>query len=357
MDEIENLLLADPAFLDAGAAGLAASSADIDPTLRFFDQVRNAALEALDRGAPDGEAMSLIVMSASPREDAARIGKANRVADLNLHDPTHWQGKLIFAAAHGTTGWSFPLPYNDVGATFEWLEGQGFGEAPVAIAYFNNRILSCYPEGGMSDDKPINLTLPAAGKIVSMADIFEVLEDVQKNSLLTPMIGPPKFWNDPGEYIPGPEAERTIRWIVAAQLRSTFRPMQVDIEHVCRVGSVDIVITPPARPLDGPAHAAIIELKALKSFTSGKSPVSAYSNSKAVYKGHRQARAYRDTVAAELGIMAAFDLRKNKNEASNDAWPRARERYFAPDDANIDARIFPVYGTTDDAQEAAAQAA
>ena len=345
------------AFREGGAAGLAAASSDEDPTLRFFDNLRRAALASFDLGGPGQGAPSVFVLSRqTARSDARKIDPAaTRIIDINLRHPGEWEGKLIFTAAHGTGGWTLPLPENSADAAIDLLEANGFGDLPVAVVYPQQRALSCYQDGGISESAPIRLDLPAQVRAVTIAEIFEVLEDIRRNSLLTPQIGPPGFWADAPGYEPGPETERTIQWIVAAQLRSNFRPMIVDSEQEIALGRIDLVFTNPIPTEELPLHPAVIELKALKSKSNGGAAFSPSKNVKAVIKGMRQAKAYREEKSARYSVLGCFDLRRDKTDIlSAHLCVMARDRYFTDD--RVEAFVLPIYGTTDDAQEAAAVA-
>jgi hypothetical protein len=351
-------LVADLSFREGAAAGIAASPLEDNLALRFFDNLRRVALESMDRAAAAGAAPTVFVLSdRTARLDARAVdGAASRITDINLRTPTDWEGKLIFTAPHGTGGWAIPLPGGSVDAALDLLEEKGFGHLPIAIVYPQTRALSCYEEGGMSEAPPMNLDLPVHSKPVTIKDIFDVLEDVRRNSLLTPQIGPPGFWADAAGYEPGAEAERQIQWIVAAQLRSNFRPLMIDTEQITPLGRIDIVMTDPA-PADGnPLHPAIIELKALKSKSHGGAAFAESKNVKAILKGMRQAKSYREVKDAQYSVLGCYDMRNNKTDIlSVQLCVMARARYFQDD--RVDAFVFPVYGTSDDAQEEFAAAA
>ena len=78
-------------------------------------------------------------------------------------------------------------------------------------------------------------------------------------------------------------------------------------------------------------------------------------NVKAVIKGMRQAKAYREEKSARYSVLGCFDLRRDKTDIlSAHLCVMARDRYFT--DERVEAFVLPIYGTTDDAQEAAAVA-
>ncbi len=339
-------------FRDGGAAGLAAGSGDEDPILRFFDSVRNATLSAMDRHPGMATLPTIFVYSASSaRTDARRVNtSATRLIDLDLRSPAEWQGRLIFTAPHGYGGWAVDLPSGSVDEAFALLEQQGFEQTPVAVIYPDQRLLRCYQDGGVSERVPISLALPITARVVSIEDIMAVLEDVRHSSLLTPQIGPPGFWANAATYEPGPEAERTIQWIVAAQMRSLFRPLLVDTEQEIPLGRIDVLFTNP-RPTPGsPLHPALVELKALKSRSNGGAAFAPSKNIKAVIKGMRQAKSYREEKHATYSVLACFDLRQTKNDILAEPLCRAaRQKYFTDD--RVRDVVLPVYASTEEAQE------
>ncbi|MER8465690.1 hypothetical protein [Mesorhizobium sp. M1396] len=360
-DEFGAKLLQDPSFVAGAAEGLAASNVDEDPILSFFDRVRYTTLKSLDKAAAAGAgavggAPAILVLSERPQADAKAIDvNAHRLVDIDLKDPADWQGKLVICASHATAGWWIELPEGSVDQALELLNAHGLGHSPLAIVYPAARALSCFQDGGMSDEPPIKLDLPLNSRQVTLNDIFEVLEDVRKNSLLTPMIGPPKFWNDGPAYVPGEEAERQIQWIAAAQLRSNFRPLIVDTEQVTPVGRIDIVMTNTAGTGAAQQYPAIIELKALKSKTHAANKVPDSTNVKAILKGIRQAKAYRETKGANLGVMASFDMRATKTDILNEELCKLAVAKYITDE-RIAVYNFYVYGDTAHAQDEAAAA-
>ncbi|WP_421950105.1 hypothetical protein [Pelagibacterium sp.] len=360
MDELDIAqLIAEAAYREGGVAGLSASTTEENPTLRFFDNLRRAALESMDRAEGAGASPTVFVLSErSARQDARSVNAAaSRIVDINLRNPSDWEGKLIFTAPHGTSGWSIVLPEGSVDSAIDLLESAGFGHLPIAIIYPEQRALSCYHEGGISEVAPINLHLPAQSRTVTIKDIFDVLEDIRRNSLLTPQVGPPGFWADGPGYEPGAEAERHIQWVVAAQLKSNFRPLLVDTEQIIPLGRIDIVITNPSPTNESPLYPAVIELKALKSKSNGGAAFSETKNVRAVLKGMRQAKSYREVKQAKYSVLGCFDMRKDKNDILNlGLCVMARQRYFQDD--RVDAFVFPLYGSSEDAQEefAAAEA-
>jgi Holliday junction resolvase-like predicted endonuclease len=343
--------LEDQAFLAGGAAGLFAAEQEQDPILAFFDNLRRAMLESFDRSTAVAGPPSVFVFSGdNPRQTARDFDPSvSRITDINIKDPDDWQGKLVFAPKHGTNGWYVPLPDGSADAALELLESKGLGGLPVAIVYPEKRTLSCYKGGGTDDGEPIRLDLPAAVRKVTINDIFEVLEDVRKHGLLTPAKGPPGFWTDGANYVPGPESERHIQWIVQQQLRSNFRPILVDTEQETEVGRIDIVMT-DTNAAHGKLHPAIIELKALRSKTHNDNAVSATANLKAVVKGMRQAKAYRHAKQARYAVLACYDMRQVKTDMfALNVVVLAQAKYLTDDD--IKAFILPIYGLTDDAQD------
>ncbi|MEP6066044.1 MAG: hypothetical protein ABJ246_09425 [Paracoccaceae bacterium] len=344
-------LLSDAAFREGGAAGLAAASIDERPARQFFDNLRQAALSSIDCSGELGESPTVFVLSESSRQHAKGISDtAVRLTDIDLIQQTNWQGKLVFTGRHATAGWAIALPNGSTDEAIDLLEANGLGQLPVAIVYPQLRKLSCYEEGGATDDAPIRLDLPQTRRNVSLAEIFEVLEDVRRNCLLTPQIGPPGFWGNGGQYQPGPEAERTVQWIVQAQLRSNFRPHLVDVEQTIPEGRIDVLMTNREPSPELPLYPAVLELKVLKSKTQNGNPIANYKNERAVLKGLRQTKAYREAISARYSILGCFDMRQQKNDIlATNLCVMAVERYFTDD--RIAARVFPIYGSTDDAQE------
>src|SRR5437870_727341 len=123
-EELAEQLIGEAAYRAGGAAGLAAASADDDPTLRFFDNLRRATLESIDRADQLGAIPTVFVLSDGPaRVNARKVDpNATRLIDINLRQPQEWEGKLVFTAAHATGGWAVPLPEASADAAIDLLE-------------------------------------------------------------------------------------------------------------------------------------------------------------------------------------------------------------------------------------------
>lgn len=342
--------VADAAFRAGAAEGLLIASDAPDMRYEFFGALRTSVLSSLELGDPASPPPpSLFVRALRPREAAEHFGPSSMVVDLDLRDPEQWQGKLVFAAQHGTGGWAVPMPGEDLSHAIKALIDGGHGEAPIATVYAKKRVISCAVEGAAAGELTLRLSLPVTSRSISLADIYEVLEEIRQEGFITPAVCPPNLWSDPANYVPSTETERLLQWCVAQEMRAHFRPILAEREQVTAVGRIDICLTDPTATDPAVRHPAVLELKALRSKSSTGSSVSERANLAAVAGGMRQAKSYRVKKNALLGVLACFDLRKTKTDLlSNGTVQKAHGRYY---DERMAVTLLPIYGLPEDAQD------
>ncbi len=306
-------------------------------------------MASLDFANPPAEALPSIVVGVPvPRQHFGVLeGEPSRLTSLEWKPAADWVGRTCVVSINGAAGWSC-LRSLDIEAVFDRLEEMGLGSAPVAIVDVANRVMRCFV-GGAESENELRTPLPKTKRAVTLSNLIDVIEEVRVEGLLTPQVCPSSIWTDQEAYVPGEHVERDIQWGVAMALRSSFRPVVVDSEKITSVGRIDINLVDPEPKPGCTIHPAVIELKALKSFTSSGNSYSPRSNLAAAMSGFRQTAAYKKKLKAALGLLACFDLRKAKDDILSDPKAlKARSQYF---DATLDAQLFPIYGVPGDAQE------
>src|SRR5690606_13597279 len=119
-------------------------------------------------------------------------------------------------------------------------------------------------------------------------------------------------------------------------------------------GRIDICLTDPNAVAPAERHPAVVELKALRSRSSSGEAISERQNLAAVAGGMRQAKSYRVTKKAIVGVLACFDLRQTKTDLlGNETVKKALVRYY---DDRMAVTLLPIYGLPEDAQEEVAAA-
>ena len=125
--------------------------------------------------------------------------------------------------------------------------------------------------------------------------------------------------------------------------------MRAEGEDKTNIGRIDVRLL--KQGVDGGlAYWIILELKVIKSFTSGSSKVADRTNVKAIVKGVKQAAAYQANRTAEEAMLEVYDLRRDKSEdlRGRDEVSETLASYSpAP---RID--VWPIYGTAEDARDA-----
>lgn len=351
---VDQAFVGDASFRSGATEGLLLVSDAPDDRYRFFEALRMSILASLEQADPGTvPSPAIFVRALRPREAAEMHGTSTVITDIDLRDPQQWQGRLIFAAQHGTGGWGVHMPSNDLGTALKALIDTGHGDAPIATVYANRRVISCAIDGAAAGALTLKLGLPVITRPVSLQDLQDVLEIIRQEGLVTPAVSPPTLWIDAPKYVPGEETERLLQWCVASEMRAFFRPILAEREQVTAIGRIDICLTDPQTTDPKLRHPAVVELKVLRSKSSTGAAVSERINIAAVAGGMRQAKAYRVKKNAILGILACFDLRQIKDDIlSNNVVQRARGRYY---DNRMTVTVLPIYGQPEDAQSEIAE--
>lgn len=349
-----NDFLSDKLFREGAAEGLRRVTDAPDATSEFFENVRSNLLKSLELDSEEPLKPAIFVLVAVPRQIASLYGTPAKIHDVELQGSNQWAGKLIFAAKHGTAGWAVPLIGNSVPDTIQAILAKSHGEHPAAVFYPEKRIISCAANGLAADSPSVRLSLPKNARELTMDELKRVMELVRQEGLITPSVCPPNVWSVPANYIPATETETQLQWCLAAEMRGYFRPLLVEREQVVSVGRIDICFTDLNAYGPEERHPAVVEVKVLRSYGSGKSPISEQTNIFALIRGMGQAKSYRVKKQAKLGALACFDLRKVKAPIiEHEAVQKATERYYDDRMATV---MLPLYGIAEDAQDEIAAA-
>jgi hypothetical protein len=174
-----------------------------------------------------------------------------------------------------------------------------------------------YPSGLKNlDDYQL---LPMADGDISLSQIFEAIDNIYRNCLITPDAQPVagRLWENSNKWYPIRDAEGRIQLALKAGLVTAFPYCAVRHEQASVPGRVDLEIE-ESDPIDRgvTVRHAVLELKVLRSFGSTGDSVSLTETIEWIASGVRQAAAYRDDKEARAAALCCFDMRKEDSGES-----------------------------------------
>jgi hypothetical protein len=168
-----------------------------------------------------------------------------------------------------------------------------------------------YYANGLSHPDTVQ-PLEVAGTDVTLDRVFEVIEQVYGNCLITPeaQARAGKLWKDSSKWWVSENAEDMVQLHLRVGLTTAFPTCTVRHEQTDIPGRLDLEIE-ESDPLDRSqvTRYAILELKILRSFGSTGKEYTAEYNLKWVESGVRQAATYRDKRGARAAALCCFDMR------------------------------------------------
>jgi hypothetical protein len=300
-----------------------------------------------DAFSSDGKILSAFFISDRSRAEAERLS-AQRVPIVD-------NGSVVFAGSLWIAGPAFRGAYRhsfahaSTSEIFEEIEDLGLGQSPMFLFDPNATDLEVryYPHG-ISDADMVQVLLIGQHEF-SIDALDRVLQRFYETSIRTPdaKIGPEGPWSDPKKYVPRPETEAFLQnWIKIAINVGFQAPYTCEFEKPGTEGRCDLMLVSKHPTQENTQiHHAVMELKILRSRTSGNRSVSETVRRDAVEKGLKQAIAYKNEQNAELAMLCCFDMRTvahcDKDECFKPIAAPAKK-------AGIELRRYRMYGSSDD---------
>ncbi|MGJ4916056.1 hypothetical protein [Bradyrhizobium oligotrophicum] len=261
----------------------------------------------------DTKRLAVFIVSDRAREMATALGAAR--------EPIIDNGSRCLTGALWLTGGSFAsgyyLKFNscEPSEIFDEVRAKGLGSKP-ALAFDPNATkpeIRFYPKG-VDDEARVQRFIVSSGAF-TLAALDSVMKNHYEQSIITPDATLPDFnpWKNAAKYYPRERAEAFFQGMLKLVLDVAFGPKcRIAFEVRGTEGRCDLLISSRAGQGDWLNHAAL-ELKVLRSFTSGGSAVSSAARVRAVRNGLLQAVAYRNENDAKNGLLCCFDMRAPKH--------------------------------------------
>ena len=344
IDGVEEETLATVAGLMPALPNVRASRAD-----RFAQAVRTLVEKRAQEGWPEEGAadVAVFVLVDYPR----KVGQTH--GGTAFADPvaqgTPLLGRLFFSSPDATRGQFIPIP-TEAAAILEWLEDHGLADRPMVAVYRKRKEMVTRRFGTEASAR--SDVIRDQEPVATVQELMNALRFYHGSRVVTPACCPDGVWEPgcAGQYIPGPQPEKSIQSDLQVVLSSWFRGVvRAETEDKTNIGRIDVRLL-QRRSSGGLTYWIILELKVIKSLTNTASTVGDSTNVEAIVKGVRQAGSYRANRDAAEGMLEIYDLRKDKSEdltARQDV-SVALATYSPPPRLNV----WPMYGSADDARAA-----
>ena len=299
----------------AATAGLIPTLPNIRADLanRFAQAVRSLVENRAQQGWPNEgqQDIAVFVMVDHPRRVGEYYGAEPFADPIATADPL--LGKIFFSSVDASSGRAMLMPA-DHNSIIEWLEDSNMATCPFVVVH--RATLTMVTRLAGTRDTVRNDRIRDREPTATLEELLDALHQFHVRQLLTPVNCPDGVW-EPGQahrYIPAPQPEKSIQSTLSVALNFWFRgTLRAEYEDTTNIGRIDI------RLLKAETHGplfywAIVELKVIRSFTSGtnQNVVHASVNENAIVEGIRQVSSYRTNRNAEEGVLEIYDLRNSK---------------------------------------------
>ncbi|MYB37485.1 MAG: hypothetical protein F4Y26_08905 [Gammaproteobacteria bacterium] len=334
----------------AAVAGLSPALPNVrtDDPDQFAEAVR-LLVERRAQGQWPGEScddVAVFVLTNYPRQAGKEHGGVPFLDPARQGTPL--LGRLFFSNRHASHGQFIQIPTTP-NALLEWLDDNGFADCPVVTVYRDAKEMVTRRHGIHSD--PESDRIRDQEPMATTEELRDALLQFHVKRVLTPSGGPAGIWDNPSQYIPGPQPERSIQSELELALSFWFRGVvKVECEDSTNIGRIDVRLLKASADGGGLSYWVILELKVIKSYTHTGVGVGDAANVDSIVEGVQQAGSYRANRLAEVGMLEIYDQRRDKSADLTARQPvvDARASYSPPPDIHV----WPVFGSARDARRA-----
>ena len=340
---------------EAELAEIAAADIGGDPELEAPESA--IAVESLARviearmghanWAGDPKKLAVFILSDRARELAGRL---NATLEPTLDNGSRiLAGRLWVSGPTFSSGYGVPLAADEPGAIFEEVTGKGVGNLPALVfdPSATDPEIRFYPLGLSQHSQVQRFTI--AEKVFTLDGLDKVLTRFCDENIVTPDAEVQMFnpWANGDKYFPRESTESFFQGWLKSILSIAYRsPFIISFEQRGKEGRCDLLIF-SRQGANGNSlfcHAAM-ELKVLRSFTSGGKTVGADARAKAIEKGLLQAIAYKKEQSAQNGLLCCYDMRKPEHHNGDGCFDSIKTKASRK---GIHLRRYRLYGSSAD---------
>ena len=255
---------------------------------------------------------SVFLLMPSPPDSAVAHGpKRVPRLDNGMHEIC---GKIWFVGAGPGSGQFIPPTEDDDDSLFLFVtDTLELGDVPAIV--FDPRHpelhIRHYPNGLADLDKFEDLSIE--GSDVTIETVTAAIETTHSEKMITPDAQPKalKMWFDRNKWQPFKDAEDRAQSYLEVALNTAFPTCIIRAEQTMPEGRLDIeIIENDAINKSKIIQHGILELKVLRSFSQGGTPITNKYTRGWISSGVEQAAAYRDSKGALWGALICFDMRR-----------------------------------------------
>lgn len=294
----------------------------------------------------DAKVLAVFLVSDRARDLGSQISAAREPIIDN--GSKIFSGRLWVSSCGFKSGYSLPFRSSADAGVFAEVESMGLGQHPAFVFDPNaaDPELRYYPQG-LGDTDRVQRIMVAQHNF-SIETLDKVLQRFHDYNIVTPdaVLGDQDPWTDAAKYWPRTNTEAFLQGWLKSVLTVAFLDLMIRFEVRGNEGRCDLlVVSPHASQHHAWLYHAALELKVLRSFTSGGHSVAKTRTAKAISDGLLQAIAYKSEQAAEIGMLCCFDMR-TPTHCNGDAC-------FAPvakkaQQSGVELRRYRLYGSSSD---------
>lgn len=288
------------------------SDSELCPELRFLSNVVKLVRRRRASESNSLETRKVAIFLFCPNVPES-ILKATRVPRLE-NGLSELDGKLWFVNEAVVSGHSLDMKEGNDDEIYDWIGSDlELGDVP-AILYDPRTELAeivFYPKGMLSIDLRHLHQLEPEFKI---EDVIEVIDQTYKRELITPDAQSValKLWENDEKCWPRNDAEHRVQASIRSALQGAFPAYTIRHEQPQTTGRIDLEIElQDASDRSKATKYGLLELKVLRSFTSGGNSYSKRKTKNAIIEGVNQAYSYRIERGTRVSALCCFDMRVN----------------------------------------------
>lgn len=295
----------------------------------------------------DPKSLAIFIVTDRPRDLAETLSATH--APILDNGTIVLTGKLWIVSPSMVSGYYIDIAAGDAGCAFAEVRTKGLDKLRAVI--FDpagvQPELRHYPQG-LGEEERVQKTL-IASKTFTTEALIQALTLFHESSIITPDAAgaPMNPWRDGSKYVPRPSAEAFLQGWLKSQLWMAFQgACVIKSEMPGTEGRCDLLVLSKHSTMTNTwiCHAAL-ELKVVRSFTSGAKGVSKAALSAAIEKGLGQVTAYMSEQSAAHGLLCCYDMRSPKHCDGDALFKPIQKRAH---NRGILLRRYRLYGTSED---------
>lgn len=258
----------------------------------------------------------------SPEVPDAIVASKTLCSERRLNSGTcQLGGRVWFVNARVQRGKYFEFSDLDINGTIDFLMSNGLQDTPAILYTPDEEEAVTFYALGLDQDSTVSISL--APTAISKSKIKESIDTLYEGTLKTPQQAQSanaRIWTDPGKWLPADNVEKEIQGRLQSHFYSMFSCNLLVLSEVSTgEGRLDMLLASPGPAKGQMIHHALLELKALRTFSQTGTTQYKIADHKAwIQKGTIQAIAYQGVHNPLHTALCCFDM--CKEELTDEYW-------------------------------------